>query len=455
MTMKPMYPAVINSPGTELAADITSSATEITVLSALGLPSAPNLLTIGSDETAETVRYTKVDGTKLSVERAFQGVAKSWSTGTKVARYFTAYDHDTFMGNIGDLDARLSNTSYLVYFVDAANGDDTNDGLSKMSAFKTITKAVNMIEGVTLTRVSITLLPGVYDEDVKIENRLRCQTIELKGETTSADLYQVSSITINNVTNRVGISNIEITTTTTTGISIVYCNRTSIENVLIRANAPSQHGISSYDGNAHIINCHISNRNAAIAADTRSYFYCANCTGTGNKIGILSQFGSILCVNGTIPQGLTAEYIAGSGQVFGNTPFAYFRSGELSVTANSVPVDIPLTTVVEDSYGLKKGDSILINKNGWYHLNMLLTLQSLPSGKMADIRCYKNGSGVHYTNRQAMGFGTDYVTYLTLDDQQYFNKGDVVNFQCSQDSNTPVIAYNTQVRITFIGQKKT
>lgn len=455
MTMQPMYPAVTNSPSTQLALKITAEETEIYVLSTNGLPPAPNLLTIGSDETAETVRYTKIDGTKLTVERAFQGVAKSWSEGTRVARYFTAYDHDTFMSNIGDLDARLSDTSYLAYFVDAANGDDANDGLSKINAFKTITKAVQQIEGVALTRVSITLLPGVYDEDVKIENRLRCQTIELKGETTSADLYQVSSIIINNVTNRVGISNMEITTTTTTGISIVYCNRTLIENVLIQTEAPSQHGISSYDGNARIINCHISNRNAAIAADTRSYFYCENCTGTGNGVGLLSQFGSIVCVNGTFPQGLTAEYVAGSGQVFGNTPFAYFRSGEMTVPSDSASVNIPLVTVIEDSYGLKKGDSILINKSGWYHLNMLLTLQSLPSGKMVDIRCYKNGSGVHYTNRQVMGFGTDYVTYLPLDDQQYFNKGDIINFQCSQDSNTSVIAYNTQVRITYIGQKKT
>lgn len=103
MTLKPMYPAVVNSPGTELAADISADATEITVLSTSGLPPAPNLLTIGSDETAETVRYTKVDGMKLTVERAFQGEAKSWSVGTKVARYFTAYDHDAARENIADL----------------------------------------------------------------------------------------------------------------------------------------------------------------------------------------------------------------------------------------------------------------------------------------------------------------------------------------------------------------
>ncbi|MFL1672205.1 hypothetical protein [Paenibacillus dendritiformis] len=112
MTLKPMYPAAVNSPGTELAADITATATEITVLSTNGLPPAPNLLTLGSDETAETVRYTKVDGTKLTVERGFQGVAKSWSAGTRVARYFTAYDHDTFRENIEEIDAETSGAEH-------------------------------------------------------------------------------------------------------------------------------------------------------------------------------------------------------------------------------------------------------------------------------------------------------------------------------------------------------
>lgn len=100
MTMRQMYPAVVNSPGTELAADITATDTEITVLSASGLPPAPNLLTIGSDETAETVRYTAIEGDVLTVERGFQGTAKAWSAGTKLARNFTAYDHDAFVGNI-------------------------------------------------------------------------------------------------------------------------------------------------------------------------------------------------------------------------------------------------------------------------------------------------------------------------------------------------------------------
>ncbi|MCR8843073.1 hypothetical protein NQ117_05225 [Paenibacillus sp. SC116] len=100
MAIKPMYPAIVNSPGTEISTNITATDTSVTVVNVATIPAAPNLLTIGSDETAETVRYTAISGSTLTVERGFQGIAKAWSAGTKVARYFTAYDHDTFRENI-------------------------------------------------------------------------------------------------------------------------------------------------------------------------------------------------------------------------------------------------------------------------------------------------------------------------------------------------------------------
>lgn len=103
MVQKPMYPAQISSPGTELGVAATISAKEITLLDASKLPDAPNVATIGSDETAEVVLYTGKTGNKLTgVTRGFQGAAKSWSIGARVARYFTAYDHDALVDNVRD-----------------------------------------------------------------------------------------------------------------------------------------------------------------------------------------------------------------------------------------------------------------------------------------------------------------------------------------------------------------
>jgi len=106
--MKTMYPAQVNSPGTELAGAIDAAQDTIQVADGSVLPDGPNLLTIGTDEAAETILYTGKTGDELTgVTRGFQGTAQSWAAGTKVARYFTAYDHDAAVNNISELSAGL------------------------------------------------------------------------------------------------------------------------------------------------------------------------------------------------------------------------------------------------------------------------------------------------------------------------------------------------------------
>ncbi|AHV98976.1 polysaccharide deacetylase family protein [Paenibacillus sabinae] len=113
MAQLPMYAAAPNSPATELAAAITDVATTITVLDASKLPDAPNLATIGVDETAETVLYTGKSGNDLTgCTRGFSGtVAKAWAMGAQVARYFTSYDADAMRGNIEEHSAQLAETA--------------------------------------------------------------------------------------------------------------------------------------------------------------------------------------------------------------------------------------------------------------------------------------------------------------------------------------------------------
>lgn len=114
MQQSPMYAAAINSPQSELSGAVNASATTIPVVNAAVLPAGPNLATIGTDETAETIRYTGISGNSLTgVTRGFQSAAKSWSAGAKIARYFTAYDHDTFKGNIEALASEVSAVSLL------------------------------------------------------------------------------------------------------------------------------------------------------------------------------------------------------------------------------------------------------------------------------------------------------------------------------------------------------
>jgi hypothetical protein len=125
MAQQTMYPAIANSPGTELSAAITAAVTTIPVVNAAALPAAPNLATIGVDETAETVYYTGKSGNSLTgCTRGHGGtIARSWVTASKVARYFTAYDHNTFRANILDL------VDYLAYMPINGGSFDGNDAI--------------------------------------------------------------------------------------------------------------------------------------------------------------------------------------------------------------------------------------------------------------------------------------------------------------------------------------
>lgn len=112
MALQEMFPAVANSPATELSAAITDIQTTITLLDASKLPDAPNIATIGVDESAETVRYEGKSGNDLTgVTRGFSGTtAKAWATGVGVARYFTAYDADALRENVTEHSAQLADT---------------------------------------------------------------------------------------------------------------------------------------------------------------------------------------------------------------------------------------------------------------------------------------------------------------------------------------------------------
>jgi len=101
--MQTMYPGQPNSPQTELASAIDDEQTTIPLLDASVLPDPPNICTIGIGEDAETILYTGKSGNNLTgVTRGFQGAAKSWGAGVKVARLFTAYDYDALRENLED-----------------------------------------------------------------------------------------------------------------------------------------------------------------------------------------------------------------------------------------------------------------------------------------------------------------------------------------------------------------
>jgi len=128
MDLKTMYSAAVNSKATVTMGVLDISTTTVEVLDGTVLPDAPNLLVLGTDNTAETVRMTAKDGNTLTLERAFQGIAKSWPAGTQIARNLTAYDIDTLRENMETVNDQATENAAL------ANGVKQYKALSELSA---------------------------------------------------------------------------------------------------------------------------------------------------------------------------------------------------------------------------------------------------------------------------------------------------------------------------------
>ena len=107
MDLIEMYPAAVNSKVTVTLGVLNADSTIIEVLDGSVLPDAPNLLVLGSDQTAETVKLTAKEGNTLTVERGIQGNAIAWPAGTQVARNFTAKDWDDLVANIATIVAKI------------------------------------------------------------------------------------------------------------------------------------------------------------------------------------------------------------------------------------------------------------------------------------------------------------------------------------------------------------
>lgn len=107
MAQVTMYAGEVGSPTTALSTGCSDSDTEITVDDASVLPTAPNLLTLGTTSSCEVCKYTSISGDVVTIARSgdeHRGTAAAWAEGTTVGRFFTSYDYDAFKGNIEDLD---------------------------------------------------------------------------------------------------------------------------------------------------------------------------------------------------------------------------------------------------------------------------------------------------------------------------------------------------------------
>ena len=153
--MQSMFPPSNNGPVTTLAAALGAAETTMELEDVSKLPAAPNVLTIGSSEDAELVRYTSVTGNYLAIERGFNGtVAKAWEAGTRVGRYITAQDISALQRNITELDEEKAENEHTHEITDIS-GLETD--------LETLETYIPIVKDITVTALPYT----ATDNDIK------------------------------------------------------------------------------------------------------------------------------------------------------------------------------------------------------------------------------------------------------------------------------------------------
>ncbi|MMZ55870.1 Phage tail fiber repeat protein [compost metagenome] len=117
--MEKMYPPVVNSPKTELTELITDTQTEIAVANASVLLPGEGIAVLGNGDVAETITYTSVEENVLKgCVRGFEGIARAWPVGTRVARNFTAADFRAVQDNVTEANGKVATLNSAVTDID-------------------------------------------------------------------------------------------------------------------------------------------------------------------------------------------------------------------------------------------------------------------------------------------------------------------------------------------------
>ncbi|MGO4678210.1 DUF1565 domain-containing protein, partial [Bosea sp. 2YAB26] len=169
--------------------------------------------------------------------------------------------------------------SDITYYVNAASGNDSNNGLTSSAPFKTISKAISMIPQIVNHNVIINVAAGTYNEEVSLSGYMGNGYVGLQGSSVI-----VKSVSFSRC-NRLVISGFTATTTTTTAFSISdITGFVDISNCIVTAAAPFA-GFYAIHSRLAISGCTVSNRSDGILAVAGSQISSNTNSGTGNGSG--------------------------------------------------------------------------------------------------------------------------------------------------------------------------
>lgn len=231
----------------------------------------------------------------------------------------TYYPHtDASIVKYGDSDVGTAlservqkTTEDVTYYVNATSGNDSNNGLTNGTAFKTITKAISMIPQVVNHIVNINISAGAYNELVWVSGFTGSGRININGGTdlTTAINYIINAMYILKCACTVALTG--VSSSAISGVNSGFYVGSSIAAILNycvdAVTATSKIGILADYSFVSVYSCQVSNKNVAIVARYNSKVYSDTNSGTGNTAGLQAVANGSIGKSSTQPSGITLE----------------------------------------------------------------------------------------------------------------------------------------------------
>lgn len=196
-------------------------------------------------------------------------------------------------------------TANITYYVDSITGNDSNDGFTILTAFKTIQYAISKIPQTINNNVEIKIAPSIYNEKILVDGFNGKGKLSLIGGANISSDYIVSEIMINNCSLPVYIQGLKADTTISSAfncsntINIIF-NYCSVDSISI------SEGFLFNNCFGTVSNCEVSNRFVGIYSKSSIVFSSDN-SGSENTYGLLCQGGGSIGRNGTQPSWIITE----------------------------------------------------------------------------------------------------------------------------------------------------
>lgn len=272
-------------------------------------------------DTKELYMGTSSGNVRMSYDTG-QGVVAidSDKLGGQLPSYYLNYTNFTNKPSIPNI--AVSSTD-LTYYV-SPTGNDSNNGTSSSSPFKTIAKAISVIPQIVNHAVTINVANGTYNEDVVIKGFLGSGTLRLIGD--SEDNCIIKSCTMTGChlgilvsTNdyiSCNVENFTANTTSQSALTLHSCINASYTNCKVVASATDKLGFDIIESTGVLKGCLVNNRSTGISV-YRSRLHLDNTTSSGNQAGITMLAGIIFANQLTCTgNNIYNTYAGQGGQIF-------------------------------------------------------------------------------------------------------------------------------------------